>query len=932
MFNVAVYVSNPAEVYSGGRYHGLMVTEALAKIGCQTYYVTNRLPVFWNDFEAFPNHNEINCLFGWEDANKKLPKKLDYVFIVPGTSDKSFYDYAINSAKKRNAKVILVNFETENWFNRYSPKKKTSEQWSDWKKVASAACIILSITDEGGKYAKEYYSEVPSSIEFATCYPPINTKAADEIVGTERKKQILLLARFSGDVHKGGSIVYKLIDESLRGYNLAILVGTGCVPDKEKADIENECEKLGVGLEWHFKLSEMEKFRLYKESEVLLFPSFFEGYGYPPIEARYCGCKVVAFDLPVLRETCGEDIFLAKHGDFTDFKYKLKQAISSKAEVGGYRLEELAPLSSTAKNLKALLLRFKEVEPDYSCYERAYPIRGQNGGESKLVTKLALGIKVIRKLFKRSKGTVTYFPKFQENKGFSNHYYRAAWYLPKVKGIVSKVNIYLTSDCSAKPELPPAMADSAGEKIHIKILRGKLNYLKDLLFSDVIMVTNGEDFSSFWVRLIRSSGIPVVNVDTNDVKAKEYGDYPGAIWRFLIDNDHRKSVVDNSYNNLIELTRKLKARHVRYAAVFGTGPSLDNAYDYSFDNTFTVVCNSTVQNDQLMDHINPLVVAAGDAVSHFGVSHYAAQFREDLVRVLKSRDIYYFGTATFGYLLQLHYPDLAHKFILIEQKIDGPNFDLLATFSAPKLDSTMNIHMLPLAATFADDIFILGCDGKAPRTDNEDFWAHSKAAQYHDLVDTGHICHPTFDIHRQQSTYSRHLDSVRSTLEQGEQEFHKRYTSLRKSYIPAFSERDLDTSWYRDNFQCIEQKFKISDVASKLGPIKGQDFEGSLELNIKLSISSMTLEKNTFKIKGWLLVPFKNPRIHFEFDNGLEHYLPRRTKRPDVLKKHAEYKEQNAGIDFCVELERPPSKVQISVLSGLYVKYQKEFKLARDKG
>lgn len=931
MFNVAVYVSNPDGVYSGGRYHGLMVTEALAKVGCHTYYVTNRLPVFWNDFKAFPNHNEINCLFGWEDANKKLPNKLDYVFIVPGTSDKSFYDHAINSAKKRNAKIVLINFETENWFNQYAPKKKASEQWSDWKKVASAASIILSITDEGGKYAKEYYTEVPASISFATCYPPINTKAADDVIGVMRKKQILLLARFSGDTHKGGSIVDKLIDENLRGYKLAILVGTGVVPDKEKADIENECAKFGVEIEWYFKLSETEKFKLYKESEVLVFPSYFEGYGYPPIEARYCGCKVVAFDLPVLRETCGDDIFLAKHGDFLDFKLKLEQAISSKAGVSGYRLQELAPLSSTVKKLEALLLSFKEVDPDYSCYERAYSSRVQNREESTLLTQCAIGIKIVRKLFKRNKGTVTYFPKFQENKGFSNHYYRAAWYLPEIKGIVSKVNMYLTSNCAAKPELPPAMADSAGEKTHIKILRGKLNYLKDLLFSDVIMVTNGEDLSNFWVRLIRSSGIPVVNVDTNDVKAKEYGDYPGAIWRFLIDNDHRKSVIDNSYNNLSELTSKLKARNVRYAAVFGTGPSLDNAYDYSFDNTFTVVCNSTVQNDQLMDHINPLVVAAGDAVSHFGVSQYAAQFREDLVRVLKSRDIYYFGTATFGYLLQLHYPDLAQKFILIEQKTDGPNFDLLATFSAPKLDSTMNIHMLPLAATFADDIFILGCDGKAPKKDNEDFWAHSKAAQYHDLVDTGHICHPTFDIHRKQSTYSRHLDSVRSTLEQGEQEFHKRYTSLRKSYIPAFSERNLDESWYRDNFESNEHSYKISDVASKLGLIQEQGVEDSLRLEIKLSISSIGMEKNIFKTKGWLLVPFKNPRMHFEFDNGIEFYLPKRTKRPDITNKHTEYTEQDAGIDFSVELENIPSKVRISVLSGLDVKHQKDFKLTRDK-
>lgn len=45
---------------------------------------------------------------------------------------------------------------------------------------------------------------------------------------------------------------------------------------------------------------------LYRRALCLLFPSFHEGSGLPPLEAMAYGCPVVASDIPVLRERCGE--------------------------------------------------------------------------------------------------------------------------------------------------------------------------------------------------------------------------------------------------------------------------------------------------------------------------------------------------------------------------------------------------------------------------------------------------------------------------------------------------------------------------------------------------------------------------------------------------------------------------------------------------
>jgi glycosyltransferase involved in cell wall biosynthesis len=54
------------------------------------------------------------------------------------------------------------------------------------------------------------------------------------------------------------------------------------------------------------RVTDEELVQLYNQAVCFIFPSLYEGFGLPPIEAMSCGCPVLVSDIPVLREVCGD--------------------------------------------------------------------------------------------------------------------------------------------------------------------------------------------------------------------------------------------------------------------------------------------------------------------------------------------------------------------------------------------------------------------------------------------------------------------------------------------------------------------------------------------------------------------------------------------------------------------------------------------------
>jgi glycosyltransferase involved in cell wall biosynthesis len=72
---------------------------------------------------------------------------------------------------------------------------------------------------------------------------------------------------------------------------------------------------------------------LYEKALCFLFPSFYEGFGLPPLEAMACGCPVIVSRAASLPEVCGDAASYCDPHDPTDIARKIAEI----AEDGAYR-------------------------------------------------------------------------------------------------------------------------------------------------------------------------------------------------------------------------------------------------------------------------------------------------------------------------------------------------------------------------------------------------------------------------------------------------------------------------------------------------------------------------------------------------------------------------------------------------------------------
>jgi glycosyltransferase involved in cell wall biosynthesis len=149
---------------------------------------------------------------------------------------------------------------------------------------------------------------------------------------TDKKKNILFIGNIKK--HKGLNI---LLDAFLQcrkeglNYELVIVGSQSNFRSGDKEISKRFNELKGQGVTFTGFLSDDEKWKLLSESALLVQPSLYEGFGYPPLEAMLSGTQALISDINVFKEIYSDfPVFFFRAADCRDLHDKLLEILSDK--------------------------------------------------------------------------------------------------------------------------------------------------------------------------------------------------------------------------------------------------------------------------------------------------------------------------------------------------------------------------------------------------------------------------------------------------------------------------------------------------------------------------------------------------------------------------------------------------------------------------
>ncbi|MDP9835866.1 glycosyltransferase involved in cell wall biosynthesis [Neorhizobium huautlense] len=114
------------------------------------------------------------------------------------------------------------------------------------------------------------------------------------------------------------------------------------------------------------RLTDEEIQALYRKAAALVFPSIYEGFGIPPLEAMAVGCPVIASDIPPVREVCRDAVIYFDPHHVASITSAMRDVVDGVVDIAAVRERGLARTAdfSWKKSAERLLAMIGDVEHD----------------------------------------------------------------------------------------------------------------------------------------------------------------------------------------------------------------------------------------------------------------------------------------------------------------------------------------------------------------------------------------------------------------------------------------------------------------------------------------------------------------------------------------------------------------------------------------
>jgi glycosyltransferase involved in cell wall biosynthesis len=227
-----------------------------------------------------------------------------------------------------------------------------------YKRAARLSKAIFTVSEFSKSRIKHFLGESLNVINASNAINAPHANPKNKII---KKKNILFIGNIKK--HKGLNI---LLDAFLQcrkeglNYELVIVGSHKNFRSGDKKTSKRLNSLQGQGVTFSGFLNDDEKWKLLAQSALLVQPSLYEGFGYPPLEAMLCGTQVLISDIGVFKEIYSDfPVVFFRAADSRDLHDKLIEILSGNNQHSIYLNDTLKNKYTFEKTFSKIFMELK---------------------------------------------------------------------------------------------------------------------------------------------------------------------------------------------------------------------------------------------------------------------------------------------------------------------------------------------------------------------------------------------------------------------------------------------------------------------------------------------------------------------------------------------------------------------------------------------